>query len=76
MGKLRILNQRGDATVAWEATEEAAVREAERIFEEQRRRGATAFRADPNSEPVRIERFEPEAEQILIVPRIAGGTPR
>jgi len=51
----------------------AAVREAERIFEEQRARGATAFKVAPDRPAERMDRFDPKAEQIVIVPRVAGG---
>jgi hypothetical protein len=52
---------------------QAAVREAERIFAEQRTRGGTAVRLQPDRAPERIERFDPEAEQILMIPRVVGG---
>jgi hypothetical protein len=87
MGKLRVLSRRGDDVVTWstaetqsetEATEvdseaSAAVREAERIFREQQRRGATAFRIEGGGPPVRIDRFDPQADQIVMVPRVVGG---
>ena len=52
MGMLRIMSRRGDDRVQWdmdllqdgEIEAIAAVREAERIFAEQRARGATAFK--------------------------------
>ncbi len=52
MAKLRILSARGDTVLEWdpglaasgEREAQAAVREAERIFEQSRTRGATAFR--------------------------------
>ena len=51
----------------------AAVREAERIFEEQRARGATAFKVEPDKPAQRIDTFDRTAEQIIMVPRVAGG---
>jgi hypothetical protein len=51
----------------------AAVEEAERIFREERARGATAFRVEPGSPARRIDEFDRSAEQIVMVPRIAGG---
>ena len=51
----------------------AAVREAERIFAEHRTQGSTAFTVAPGHKPAVIEQFDAEAEQIIIVPRIAGG---
>ena len=51
----------------------AAVREAEAIFAAQRARGATAFKVEPGEAPVRIEKFDQTAEQIIMVPRVVGG---
>lgn len=81
MAKLRVLSARGDTSVEWDqqrvtegdAEALAAVREAERIFEEQRARGATAFKVAPGTPAERIDRFDPNAEQIIVVPRVAGG---
>lgn len=81
MSSLRIISWRGDTQVSWDlekaaagdAEVQAAVKEAERIFREERARGATAFRVEPEQVAVRIEQFDPAAEQIVIVPRIAGG---
>ncbi len=81
MGMLRVMSRRGDDRVTWdeqrvlaadpEAT--AAVREAERIFEQERAKGATAFRIDPGKPAQRIEEFDQTAEQIVLVPRVVGG---
>ena len=81
MAELRVLSAHGDAIVEWdgrkveagEAEALAAVREAERIFAEQRGRGATAFRVSPDRPAERIDQFDPAAEQIVVVPRVAGG---
>lgn len=81
MGMLRIMSRRGDDRVQWdmdllqdgEIEAIAAVREAERIFAEQRARGATAFKVSKGQAAVRIDTFDPEAEQIMIVPRVVGG---
>jgi len=51
----------------------AAVREAELIFEGQRARGATAFKVAPDRPAERIDEFDPKAEQVVIVTRVAGG---
>ena len=81
MGMLRVMSSKGDHTVVWDKSQvdagdpEAldAVREAERIFEEQRRHGATAFRVTPGTPVKKLERFEPEVDQIIMVPRVQGG---
>jgi len=81
MAKMRILSSLGDTVVEWN-TEKAivdpeaakAVKEAERIFREARQRGATAFRVDSPEKPAeRIDKFDKTAEQIIVVPRVAGG---
>ena len=78
---LRVMSRRGDDRVTWdeqnvqagdsEAT--AAVREAERIFAQERAKGATAFRVEPGKPAQRIEQFDRTAEQIILVPRVVGG---
>jgi hypothetical protein len=81
MGVLRVISRRGDDRVTWVSTKlevddlEAltAVRESERIFQEQRARGATAFKVEKGRAPVCIDQFDREAEQIVIVPRVVGG---
>lgn len=81
MGVLRVLSRRGDDQVTWQAQSiltadppaQAAVEEAERIFRQQQKRGATAFRVEGGKPPVRIESFDPTAEEIIMVPRVVGG---
>ncbi len=51
----------------------AAIHEAERIFAEVRARGGSAFTVRKGQLAVRIEKFDPEAEQIVMIPRVAGG---
>ncbi len=81
MGLLRVLSSHGDDRYTWDQTAamtgdleaQAAVSAAERIFARQRARGALAVRVAPEQAPERIERFDPEADQIVLIPRVAGG---
>ncbi len=81
MGMLRVLSRRGDDRYTWDVRQvetgdpeaQAAVREVERIFREQRAAGATAFRVESGRAVSRVDTFDPEAEQILMVPRVVGG---
>lgn len=81
MAKLRVLNSQGDRSVTWERDKVetgdpealAAVREAERIFREQLQRGGAAFVVEEGKTAERIDAFDPKAEQIVVIPRIAGG---
>ena len=81
MASLRVLNWRGDTKVSYDVEratagdpeQAAAVAEAERIFRDERSRGATAFRVLPGAAAERIDSFDRTADQIVLVPRIAGG---
>lgn len=81
MGKLRVISVQGDHTVVWDDKKaeegdleaKAAVKEAERIFEEARAQGATAFSVQASEPGERIEVFDEKAEQIVMVPRMVGG---
>ncbi len=81
MANLRVMSWRGDTKITYDvrkaetgdAEQAAAVEEAERIFREERARGATAFRIDDGEAATRIDAFDRSAEQIVLVPRIAGG---
>ena len=59
----------GQDAQAGDAEAMAAIREAERIFTQERARGATAFLVEAVKQAVRIEQFDPQAEQIILVPR-------
>lgn len=81
MGTLRVMSKRGDDKVAWDVKKVevgdpealAAIREAERIFAEERTRGATAYKIEAGKAPTRIDTFDQTAEQIVMVPRVVGG---
>jgi hypothetical protein len=78
---LRVMSRRGDDRVTWDQQKVlardsealAAVREAERIFAQERAKGATAFRIDQGKPAQRIDQFDQTAEQIVLVPRVVGG---
>jgi len=75
------MSRRGDDRIMWDSNKlemndpeaVAAIREAERIFNEERMRGATAFKVEPGKAVERIEKFDHTAEQIVVVPRVVGG---
>ena len=81
MGMLRIMSRRGDERVVWDNEKiesndldaVAAIREAERIFNQERARGSTAFKVESGKPVGRIEQFDRTAEQIVMVPRVVGG---
>ena len=81
MGMLRVISRRGDDRVHWNAENaqagdieaQAAIREAEQIFARERARGASAFRVEPGKPIERMEQFDAQAKQIVMVPRVVGG---
>jgi hypothetical protein len=55
---------------------QAAIREAERIFQEARQRGDAAFIVEPGKAPEKVEAWDQravEAPEIIITPRLVGG---
>jgi len=74
MHKLTFYGGRGHTEVTWETQEEAAIKEAERIFEEALHRGGAAFRLSGGVETAeRITEFDVEAQEIAVVFPVAGG---
>ncbi len=81
MGMLRVISKRGDDRVHWteqdalagDAEASAAIGQAECIFARERARGATAYRLEAGKPVERLEQFDPQASQIIMVPRVAGG---
>lgn len=78
---LRVMSRRGDDRLTWDEQKVlegnpeaiAAIREAERIFAEERKKGATAFLTKAGKPAERIEEFDATADQIIMVPRVVGG---
>ena len=81
MGVLRVLSHHGDDRYQWnypavlegDVAAEEAIREAERIFAEQRAQGSTAVRVAPGKPAERIDSFDPAAQEIVMIPRVVGG---
>jgi hypothetical protein len=75
------MSRQGDIQLTWDRAAVqagdpeaiAAVEEAERVLNAERKKGSTAFAVRPGVPPVRIDRLDREAEEIVIVPRIIGG---
>jgi hypothetical protein len=81
MGMIRIISRRGDDCQFWNEQDAlagdieamAALREAERIFAQERARGAKAFRVEPGKPVELLEQFDAQAPQIVMIPRVVGG---
>ncbi|WP_246039214.1 hypothetical protein [Dictyobacter alpinus] len=78
---LRVMSRRGDDRIIWNTQQVeaqdpeavAAIQEAERIFTDERKKGATAFKVESGKTVERIDKFDRTAEQIVLVPRVVGG---
>jgi len=78
---MRVLDGSGDKQVTWEperaaagdAEAQAALREAERIFEKARSNGAQAFQILPHGPAQRMVRFDPQVSEVLVIPAMVGG---
>lgn len=81
MAILRVLSAQGDTVYTWdEKKAEAgdpgaleAIREAEQIIREAQQRGGVAFSVKQGEPATRLDRFDPKAQEIVVVPRIVGG---
>jgi len=74
MGKLLFYGGMGHTEVTWDIAAEAAVKEAERIFDEALEKGGAAFVVDGGLDDARrITEFEPGAAEIAVLFPMAGG---
>jgi len=81
MATLYVLSARGDKRVSWAPRDVAsakpealaAIAEAEAIFARERARGSSAFKVVPGEPAERIDSFDRTADEIVIIPRMAGG---
>lgn len=75
MGKLTILDRTGDSEVSWNPGDAQSAKEAAIRFKEMTDdKGYLAFRADKEGNGTApIKEFDPEAEEILMLPRMVGG---
>ena len=71
----RVLYEGGWAGITWpvDAGGRGGPGWQQRIFNEERVRGATAFKVSSDKPVERIEKFDRTAEQIVMVPRVVGG---
>jgi hypothetical protein len=81
MPTLRVMTSGGDRRISWDAEAalrgdpeaQAAVREAERIFAQERARGSIAFRVRPGTAAERLHAFDAQCEDTIVIPPVAGG---
>ena len=74
MGELRVIGRQGDSKVVWNSENAQEVGVARKVFEEYRSKGFTAFATTKAGRKGNLlVNFDPQAEEILFVPPMAGG---
>lgn len=75
VGEMSILGERGDMKVAWNARDTDEVNAARAQFVELTQRGFRAFEVTgEGGTGEQMEGFDPEAQKIILVPPVAGGS--
>ena len=75
MGELRVMGRKGDTKLSWDTENPAEVEVARKAFEEFYQKGFAAFLVKTKGgKGMQIEKFDPEADRILFIPPIAGGS--
>lgn len=68
--KMIVLNRDGDFSVDWDPKVEDEIKRANTEFESLRNRGYVAF---PFRGGSRLDAFDPEQKEIVMIPRLVGG---
>ena len=74
MSAMHIMDPKlGDLKVVWDSENEAEVQLAKKQFNDAIKKEFTAYRAKKDgSKGKKIEKFDPEAERIIMVPPVVG----
>ena len=74
MGSMQVLFEEGDNQLSWDPSIPEEVRAARSTFEQYVKKGYIACRLDKGgSRGTLIEKFDPEAEEILLLAMLEGG---
>lgn len=73
MGTLRCQDFDGDKEVNWDSRNEVEVEEARTTFYALQSHGYTAFAVGPQDDQGQITTFDPNVQEIVVVPQLAGG---
>lgn len=73
MGRLTLMSRQGDVGETWEVTDTGSVQKAKDHFDALMKKGALAFETTKPGQAEQIKEFNPEAEEIVMVPAIKGG---
>ena len=73
MSVMHINNRFGDTAVQWDKTDSKSVQSAMEKFNDLIKRGHVAFRTGENDKPGRINKFDPNAERVVVLQKFVGG---
>lgn len=74
MGEMRILCSEGDLKVVWTEDVEAEIEAARKQFNDLKKKGYKAYYVkDKGRKGDLMERFDAEAQKMILVPAIMGG---
>ena len=71
-GTMRILNHTGDLEQTWESENDGQVQQAEEKYQELAQKGYQAFALE-GGVATRLDNFDKEREEVILVPRLYGG---
>lgn len=75
VGTMSVMDGTGDTKSTWDSDKPEEVEEARRTFDNLKAKGYSAFRvtARDGSKGEEMKTFDPEAEAVIMVPRMVGG---
>jgi len=73
MGEMRCLNQTGDLKVVWNTDNKDEIAAAREQFDKLRAKRFQAYSVKGSEKNKKIDKFDPEAGMIIMVPEIGGG---
>ena len=72
-GKMTILNHSGDLEQTWESDNDSQVAEAEKKYKEMVAQGYQAFALEDGGVATRLDSFDKEQQEVILVPLLYGG---
>ena len=74
MGSMRVMGRTGDIKITWDPENAVEVSRAREVFNENIKKGWAAFQVKrAGGKGKQVKEFDPQVEEILFVPPIAGG---
>lgn len=73
-GQLRVMTKEGDFKFIWDHTNKKEAKVAKETYDKYVKDGFIAFHVKKDGEKgVKMRKFDPEAEKIIMVPQMSGG---